>query len=92
MVNPDPIPEEFLHYIWENRLFETKGITTQEKEPVQILDIGKRNFDSGPDFFSARIKIGDTLWAGNIEIHVRSSEWFTHNHHLDKSYNNVACC
>ena len=89
MINPASIPEEFLHYIWESKLFKSDGIYTVNKELITIIDTGKRNFDSGPDFFSARVKIGSTLWAGNIEIHIRASDWYTHNHHLDKAYDNV---
>ena len=61
--------EEFIAYIWENRLFNSKNLQTTEGEQLEIINTGKKNCDSGPDFFNAQIKIGCTLWAGNIEIH-----------------------
>jgi len=83
------MPEEFLQYIWENSLFETENLQTTGGLPVKIINVGKRNSDSGPDFFNARIKIDDTIWVGNVEIHRLSSDWERHNHSTDKAYNNV---
>jgi hypothetical protein len=83
------IPEEFLQYIWENRLFISQKLKTTEGEQLEILNEGKRNTDSGPDFFNAKIKIGETIWAGNIEIHKNASDWRKHKHHNDKAYDNV---
>ena len=81
--------EEFIHFIWLYRLFDHTNLVTDEFEPLQIIYPGNHNFDSGPDFSNARIRIGDKLWAGNVEIHIRTSDWFNHNHHLDPAYNNV---
>jgi len=82
--------EEFLNYIWQNKLIEHKKISINSSdEKVSIIDVGKRNFDSGPDFFNAKIKIGNTIWAGNIEVHVRSSDWILHNHQNDNAYDNI---
>jgi len=89
MSTPKIIPEEFLQYVWENRLFIEENLKTVSGEPVEIINVGKRNTDSGPDFFNARIKIEDTIWVGNIEIHKNSSDWVRHNHQNDKAYNNV---
>ena len=83
------IPEEFLQYIWENKLFHTENLHTTANEKTEIISVGQRNSDSGPDFFNAKIKIGDTIWAGNVEIHKKSSDWKMHNHHKDKAYDNV---
>ncbi|MBL7103841.1 MAG: DUF2851 family protein [Bacteroidales bacterium] len=80
--------EEFLHYIWKFRLFD-QNIKLTTGEDCDIIDVGKHNKDSGPDFFNARIKTGDTIWAGNIEIHVKSSDWFVHDHQHDKAYDNI---
>lgn len=80
--------EEFLHYIWQYRLY-SPDLVLQSGEQVVILHPGMHNTDSGPDFFNARIRIGETIWAGNIEIHVQSSDWKRHNHQQDKSYDNV---
>lgn len=81
--------EEFLHYLWKFRLFEGKDLVTQAGEPIEIVKVGEPNSDSGPDFFKAKIKIGKTLWAGNVEIHVRASDWEAHKHQHDKAYDNV---
>ncbi|HSO86061.1 MAG TPA: DUF2851 family protein, partial [Draconibacterium sp.] len=89
MNTPKIIPEEFLQYIWENRLFIEENVQTVTGEKLEIINAGKRNTDSGPDFFNAKIKIGDTIWVGNIEIHKNASDWIKHNHQSDKAYNNV---
>ena len=80
--------EEFLYYIWENRLTE-KDLKTTEGEAVEVVATGYRNTDSGPDFLEAKIHIGDKLWAGHVEIHVKSSDWNRHGHQTDKAYKNV---
>lgn len=81
--------ESILHYIWQNKLFFAHDLKTTDGEPVKIIDVGKNNTDSGPDFFNAKVKIGETVWAGNIEIHSSSSDWNKHNHQIDKAYDNV---
>ena len=80
--------EEFLYYIWENRLLDN-ALQTTEGEAVDIVATGYRNTDSGPDFLEARIQIGDKLWAGHVEIHVKASDWNRHGHQTDKAYQNV---
>lgn len=80
--------EEFLYYIWENRLTD-KDLKTMEGEAIDIVATGYRNTDSGPDFLEAKIQIGDKLWAGHVEIHVKSSDWNRHGHQNDKAYKNV---
>ncbi|HPT13544.1 MAG TPA: DUF2851 family protein [Bacteroidales bacterium] len=80
--------EEFLHYVWQYRLYGT-GLTIDTGETLEVLHPGYHNTDSGPDFFNAKLQIGETIWAGNIEIHVNSSEWYNHRHHLDKNYDNI---
>jgi len=81
--------EEFLHYVWKYRLFDNSGLITSEGEPVEIIKTGEHNFNSGPDFFNAKVKIGETVWAGNVEIHINASDWKKHLHQEDKAYNNV---
>jgi hypothetical protein len=81
--------EEFLHYIWKFRLFDQLNLTTTDGESIEIIKVGEHNFDSGPDFFNAKIKIGKTTWAGNIEIHIHSSDWKKHTHQNDKAYDNI---
>ena len=81
--------EDFLHYVWKFRLFDKTDLKTVEGESIEIYSAGLHNTDSGPDFHNARIKIGDTTWAGNVEVHVPSSDWRKHNHTPDNAYNNV---
>lgn len=81
--------ESFLHYVWRTRRIALKKLTTTTFQPVEILDPGTYNTDAGPDFFNARIRIGDTIWAGNVEMHVRASEWLAHGHQNDPAYDNV---
>lgn len=80
--------EEFLYYLWENRLIN-KTLQTTEGEKVEVVATGYRNTDSGPDFLEAKIHIGDKLWAGQVEIHVKTSDWKRHGHESDKAYRNV---
>ena len=81
--------EDFLHFIWKYGLFERNGMVTDTGEEVQIISMGEHNTDAGPDFLNARLRIGTTTWAGNVELHLRSSDWFSHHHNTDKAYNNV---
>ncbi len=80
--------EEFLHYLWKFRLLnlELKSVSGEE---VVVLHPGEHNTNGGPDFLNARVRIGGTVWAGNVEIHHLSSDWFRHKHHQDKAYENV---
>ena len=85
-----PYPkEELLHHIWQHRLFSTQGLKTVDGQSLEILKSGELNTDAGPDFRNSRIKVGGTEWAGNIEIHVRSSDWLKHNHQTDSAYANI---
>ena len=81
--------ESILHYVWQHKLFTAQQLVTTEGELVDVIDVGKHNTDAGPDFFNAKIRIGETLWAGNVEIHTRSTDWHRHSHHSDKAYNSV---
>jgi len=81
--------EEFLHHCWKFRWLPHQQLKTTSGESLQIIKTGEHNFDSGPDFFNAKLKIGDTEWAGNIEIHLRSSDWEKHKHQTDKAYQNI---
>ncbi len=80
--------EIFLIYLWENKLLRAPLIT-EDGNLVEIIHPGFRNDDSGPDFLNARIMIDNTVWAGNVEIHISASDWYNHRHHADKSYDNV---
>lgn len=81
--------EKLLQYIWQQRLFHTEGMLTTKGEPVEVVNPGRLNTDSGPDFFYAQIRIGSTLWAGNVEVHVNADDWYLHGHNHDKAYDNV---
>lgn len=81
--------ENLLHYVWKYKLYSPDGLFTTDGQPIEIIDAGTHNTDAGPDFFNAKIKIGDTMWAGNVEIHRSSDEWEKHKHHQDKAYNSV---
>ena len=81
--------EEFLQFIWKYGLFTINNLKTIDGKPVEIISAGQPNTDSGPDFFNAKIKIGETTWAGNIEIHQKSSHWYQHRHDSDAAYDNV---
>lgn len=80
--------EDFLYYLWEHKLIEPNQVLTCGNA-IEIIKPGRRNQDSGPDFFNARIRLDGTLWAGNVEIHTRSSDWIKHKHHKDAAYESV---
>src|SRR5690606_16604789 len=81
--------EEFLHYVWKFQLFEHNELKTTDGETLQIIKAGIHNHDSGPDFFNAQLRIDDTLWAGNVEIHSKASDWYVHNHQEDLAYDRI---
>ena len=81
--------EDFLYYVWRFQLFNTTDLITARGFPLQIINPGTTNHHSGPDFSNARIKIDETLWAGNIEIHLRPSDWQKHGHDQDDAYKSV---
>lgn len=81
--------ESILHFTWKFQLLDNKKIRTTEDEKIEVLDPGTHNHNSGPDFIDARLRIGSTLWAGNIEIHSKASDWFAHKHDIDPAYKNV---
>ena len=83
------IREDLLYYLWKTKSFDMTNLTTEDGQKIEILDYGNQNYDAGPDFSNGKIKIGNTVWAGNIEMHVYSSDWERHNHDLDKAYDNV---
>ncbi len=83
------MPEIVLHYIWERCLWAGFAQQTTDGRSVEILSVGEHNRDAGPDYSHARIRIGGKEWVGNIEIHVCSSDWVKHQHHLDKAYDTV---
>ena len=81
--------EALLHYTWRHRLLPLRELKTTDGRSLEVIDPGLHNRNAGPDFFNSKIKIGGTLWVGNVEIHTRSSDWFQHGHDHDPRYNNV---
>jgi len=81
--------EDFLHYIWKHKAFDTKNLKTVNGESVSIKKLGEHNHNAGPDFFNAQLSVDNQVWAGNVEIHIKSSDWYVHNHEVDKAYDNV---
>ncbi|MGB5820404.1 MAG: DUF2851 family protein [Saonia sp.] len=81
--------EDLLHFIWKYKRLQLKDLATSKNEAISIVDIGTHNQLAGPDFFNAKVKINDQLWAGNVEIHLKSSDWYTHHHEKDANYNNI---
>lgn len=81
--------EALLQYLWEHRLWVYGSLKTVDGEPVRVIDQGRRNNDAGPDFFNAKVNIGGQEWAGNVEIHVKASDWHRHHHSDDRAYDSV---
>ncbi|MBK8487314.1 MAG: DUF2851 family protein [Bacteroidetes bacterium] len=81
--------EDLLQFIWSMQLLETNALFTSDNEKIEILQAGTLNTNAGPDFLHAKIKIGDTIWAGHIEIHIKASDWKLHAHQTDPAFNNV---
>ncbi|WP_085537126.1 DUF2851 family protein [Massilibacteroides vaginae] len=80
--------ERLLHYVWKYRLYSSR-LNIIDGNEISVIDPGIPNSDAGPDFFNAKIKDGDTVWAGSIEIHTKASDWMRHGHDKDKAYDTV---
>ena len=80
--------EAFLQYVWQHQLLEG-GLCTTDGMPVTVERAGVPNRDAGPDFFDAHVRIGETLWVGNVEVHVKASDWNLHRHSTNHAYDNV---
>lgn len=81
--------EEFLHYLWRMKRFSLTNLQTTEGVEIQLYELGIYNTDGGPDFTNARLRISDTIWAGNVEMHLYSSDWQLHKHQHNRAYDNV---
>lgn len=81
--------ESLLHFIWKFQHFKTREIFTDTGQSITVLNTGQQNHDAGPDFFNAKVRIGDIIWNGNIEIHIHSKDWNRHKHQEDPAYENV---
>lgn len=81
--------EEILHFVWKKKRFDLQDLRTTNGQRLEIVDFGRYNQNAGPDFLEARIRLGETVWAGSVEMHIRASEWKRHRHGDDKAYDNV---
>jgi len=81
--------EDFIAYIWKFQSFANKKLSSVQGEQIQVQYAGQENKNSGPDFFNAQLRIGDQKWAGNVELHVKSSDWYVHGHEKDENYDAV---
>ena len=81
--------EDFLHYVWQFSKFDITELKTIQGEDIQLQSPGQYLQQAGPDFFNASLIIGGQKWAGNVEIHIKSSDWYLHNHERDAAYDNV---
>nr|WP_299034519.1 DUF2851 family protein [uncultured Tenacibaculum sp.] len=81
--------EEFLHFLWQYKLFNKASLTSVKGGVIEVLDSGSYNTNSGPDFLNAKLKIDDQLWVGNVEIHIKSSDWYAHHHEEDANFDAV---
>jgi len=81
--------EDFLHYVWRYKQFDFKDLKTTSGESIEVFQFGNYNTDGGPDFKNARIQLDKTIWAGNVEIHIKASDWLKHEHSKNPAYNNV---
>lgn len=81
--------EDFLHYLWKFKKFDLLNLRTFTGEEITIIHVGQYLELAGPDFFNAQITIGNQKWAGNVEIHIKSSDWYVHHHERDAAYENV---
>lgn len=83
------MPEILLHYIWQRGIFMSHPQFTTDGRPVEVLSVGVHNTDAGPDFTNVHIRIGGVTLVGNMEMHLLSSDWYRHRHHLDKGYDRI---
>ena len=81
--------EDIIQFIWKHRLYKGTFLHTTCGQELRVIHQGEQNFHAGPDFFNARIRLGHMIWAGNVEVHQRASDWYKHGHHIDPAYNNV---
>jgi hypothetical protein len=81
--------EDFLHYVWQYKKFAFVNLKTVSGQELTIIHSGYYIQQAGPDFFNAQIIIDNQKWAGNVEIHLKSSDWYVHHHETDENYDNV---
>ena len=78
--NKKKMKEELLQYLWQHKIFNHNGLRSTDGRDIHIISPGMMHHDAGPDFKQAVIRINDIIWAGDVEIHVNSSDWYRHHH------------
>ena len=81
--------EDFLYFLWKTKNFDFSELCCESGQKLEIQNFGVQNMDSGPDFSDAEISLDGARWVGNVEMHIRSSDWDVHRHSKDKRYNTV---
>lgn len=81
--------EDFLYYVWQYKLFSNSILQTTDKQEIVVKKTGLHNKNEGPDFLNAHLEIDNQLWVGNVEMHVKSSDWYLHKHEEDVNYDAV---
>ncbi len=84
-----PYGEDLLQFIWEAGLYDAKELHTTDHQRLEVIHAGRVQANGGPDLCGAELRIGGQLWAGNVEVHLRASDWNAHGHQHDPAYNNV---
>lgn len=85
----EAVTEQFFQFIWRYNLYQATGLHTADGEPVTVLFAGRLNTNAGPDFEEARVRVGSTLLVGNVELHLRTSDWFRHGHQHNEQYSSI---
>ena len=88
MLSPH-MTEKLLHFIWQFQYYNLANLHTEEGQTFKVIYQGLYHHNQGPDFINAKIIIDETTWAGNIELHLKSSDWLRHQHNNDQNYNNT---
>jgi hypothetical protein len=78
-----------LHFILRNSPFTFNELKDNNGDLLEIIDPGEYNNNSGPDFFNSKVRLGETIWAGNVEMHINSADWYSHGHQSDSAYDSV---
>ena len=81
--------EQLLHYTWKHKIFPLCELRTTDGRLLEVLNPGIHNTDAGPDFSGAKIKLNGVEWVGNVELHLKTSDWFRHHHDTDAAYENI---
>lgn len=81
--------EKILHYLWEHKILPLRPLRTTDGKAVEVINPGLPNYDAGPDFSGAHVRIDGVLWVGDVEIHEKTSDWFHHHHDKDPRYQNI---